>query len=102
MGTPPPADAPPVEEQEQDLVDAGFAPGPPAASLCGFVFPTFTFHLKFNIPFPPPFPFPPKFFFSFGLNCDLNNPLALDAGASVPGGGRVSTADPDPTQDQSL
>jgi len=101
MGSPPPPDFPDPTEQDAALVDGGLAIGPPAASLCGFAFPTFKFKISINIPFPV-IPFPPKFFFSFGLNCDLDNPFAINGGVTVPGGGRKSTADPDPTQNEKV
>lgn len=100
MGSPPPPSFPSPADQDAALVDASFAPGPPAASLCGFVFPTFKFEISLNIPFPN-IPFPPKFFFSFGLNCDLSNPFSFTGGVKF-GGGRVSTADPDPVADTNV
>jgi len=45
------------------------------------------------IPFPPPLPIPK---FSFGLSCDLKNPIDITAGISF-GGGRIAcfTSNPD-------
>lgn len=94
MGSPPPPDAPSPAQQAIIAADAGFALGPPAASLCGFKFSTISFKFKININLKLP-PFPPTFFLSLGLNCDLSNPLNVSGGLSY-GGGRVGTHDPDP------
>lgn len=94
-GSPPPPDAPSVEDQNLISAGASFEPGPPALSLCGFALPTFrlAFTLKLpNLPFPPPLPF---FNFSLSLNCDLSNPLSVSGGLSY-GGGRVASFDSDP------
>lgn len=102
MGTAPPKDDPSPAEQDAASVDAGFALGPPVASLCGFAIPSlrFKFGLKFpglpGISFPPPLPFP---FLSLGIHCDSDNPLDVTAGVKY-GGGRVSNAPPDPDQEQ--
>lgn len=92
----PPEDAPPPEEQDQDVVDAGFEEGPPVAEICGFVIPSFNFSLTLNIPFPD-IDFPPKFFFSLGINCDADNPFDISGGVEW-GGGRKPTPEeyPDP------
>ena len=91
MGSPPPPDAPSPEEQDIVAADASFEPSPSGAALCGFGFPSFSFNLTFNIPFPS-FDFPPIFNFGVTLNCDLSDPI--DAEFSF-GGGRVGTEDPD-------
>lgn len=101
MGTSPPADAPSPEDQDAASVDAGFAPGPPVATLCGFAFPSFKPFLKIGIPiggisFPPKIP---TFSPSLGLNCDVNNPLDVTAGVKW-GGGRVASFDRDPDVDE--
>ncbi len=92
MGSPPPKDAPSVEEQDAVQADAGFEPSPTGATICGFGIPSFTFSLSLFIPGFPPFPWPPIFNFFIALNCDLSNPI--DAGVSF-GGGRVSNIDPE-------
>ena len=93
-------DAPPPEEQDQSIVDAGFEPSPTGNTLCGFGFPTF--FLTANIPgfqFPPP-GFPPTLNLALSLNCDLSDPLSAELSF---GGGRVSTQDvgSDPDDDTS-
>lgn len=94
MGSPPPPDAPPPETQDAITADASFEASPPAASLCGFGLPTFSFSIKLFIPpFPPPFP--PNLALFLSLNCDLNDPL--DAELSF-GGGRVPLTQPDPDE----
>jgi hypothetical protein len=99
MGDAPPPDYPPPE-QDSVGASAGFAEGPPVASLCGFTIPSFIPKIEIKIPklsFPPPLP---TFLFSFslGLSCDTSNPL--DVSASTPfGGGRQSNAAPDPNND---
>jgi hypothetical protein len=93
MGSPPPTDGPAPTLG----VSAGFAPGPPAAILCGYALPTLRFKIGFKLP-KFPFSFPPKIplpFLSLGLNCDLNNPINISAGLK-PGGGRASNGLPDP------
>jgi hypothetical protein len=97
MGLPIP-DAPPLAAQQASAVSAGFEPGPPLASICGFTIPSFLFKISFNLPglaFPPPLP---TFRLSLGLNCDLNNPFDVSAGLAY-GGGRVATQDPNPDDD---
>jgi hypothetical protein len=95
MGFPPPPAGPPPAAPGAS-VDAGLADSPTAASLCGFKFPPeifFKFGFKLpSINFPPPLPIP---HIQLALNCDLNNPLSVDAGLSY-GGGRSSNADPNP------
>jgi hypothetical protein len=91
MGSPPPEDAPSVQEQDAVQADAGFEPSPTGASICGFGFPSFTFSLSFFLAWPP-FDWPPTFNFFIGLRCDLSNPI--DANVSF-GGGRVSNIDPE-------
>lgn len=94
MGSPPPPDAPPTEDQIQAGVDASFEASPPSASLCGFGLPTFSFSLSLILP-----PFPPElpnFALFLALNCDLDNPL--DAELEF-GGGRVGTTSPDPDEE---
>lgn len=96
MGSPPPEDGPPLEEQEQQVIDAGFEPAPTGSALCGFAIPPL-FFFNLNIPAIPPLPdFPPLLFFALSLNCDLDNPL--DADLSF-GGGRVSQVDSDADPD---
>ncbi len=93
MGLPIP-DAPPLGVDDGGA-DAGFAPGPPVASFCGFVIPGLTFRFNFVLPslgIPIPFPLPSLV---FGLSCDLSNPLNVDV-AFPPGGGRKSRTTPDP------
>jgi hypothetical protein len=91
MGSPPPEDAPSVQEQDAVQADVGFEPSPTGASICGFGFPSFTFNLAFFLAWPP-FDWPPTFNFFVGLNCDLSHPI--DAGVSF-GGGRRSNVDPE-------
>lgn len=92
----PPRDDPPPEEQDQDIVDAGFEPSPTGSALCGFGFPIFV--LSINIPFFqfPPAGFPPTLNLALALNCDLDDPI--DAELSF-GGGRVSSQDEDADED---
>ena len=94
MGFPPPPDEPPPGISDVADIDAGFALGPPAATICGFTIPTLKFSLKFFLKLPLPFklPFPP--FLHLQFSCD---PLGFSAEVTVPGGGRVGTmpADPD-------
>lgn len=92
MGVAPPPDNPPPGP-----VNAGFAPGPPVGSLCGFTIPTIRFKLGFNLPsgafaFPPKLPIPKL---PLGINCAQNNPADVSSGQPF-GGGRTSNADPDP------
>lgn len=93
MGSPPPPDAPSVEDQVEASAEASFEASPPSASLCGFGLPTFSFSLSIILP-----PFPPTFNFSLflALNCDLEDPL--DAEIEF-GGGRQPTVSPDPDED---
>jgi len=97
MGFPPPPAGPPPTPPGVSL-DAGLADAPDAKSLCGFKFPpTLFFKFGFVIPsfgiqFPPPLP---TIKLSLALNCDLNNPLSVDAGVKW-GGGRTPNADPNP------
>lgn len=97
MGSPPPPDAPSPAQQDVVTADAGFAAGPPVASLCGFAIPSFMFKFGLNLKlpgFPPPLP---KFSLALGLNCDVNNPINLSGGVAF-GGGRKAmfdTAAPD-------
>ena len=92
MGTAPPPDAPPPEEQAAVNLDAGFEPSPTGASICGFGVPSFFLSLNFIIPgFPPDFGLP-IFDFFITLNCDLSDPI--DADFSF-GGGRVGQSDVD-------
>jgi hypothetical protein len=97
MGDPIP-DLPPPDVQDAAGVDAGFAPGPPAISLCGFKLPLFLLALKYRIPglnLPIPFPIPKL---AIGLSCDLSNPISVTAGVPA-GGGRKATFDKDPDED---
>lgn len=90
------ADAPPPEVQDAGGIDASFPPGPPVASLCGFAIPNFFLIVKWRLP---AFALPaiPTLFLALGLNCDLSNPLKI--ATFTPGGGRTSSADPDPDDD---
>lgn len=85
----PPKDAPPPEEQDQDIVNAGFSNTDETGNaICGFGIPTFFFSV--NLPdfgFPPQLP---QFQFSISLNCDIGNPVDASVGF---GGGRVGTTD---------
>jgi hypothetical protein len=93
MGTAPPVNLPPPEDNAGVDADAGFEPSPSGASICGFGFPTFAFHFAFILPKFPPFEFPPKFNFFLALNCDLSDPFESKFAF---GGGRQSTGtDPD-------
>jgi hypothetical protein len=95
VGTAPPVDAPSLPDQSALSASAGFDPGLPAADLCGFVVPFFSFALGFD---PPPISFPPPiptFGPSLGLNCSTTNPISVSAKLPY-GGGRVGTGDPDP------
>lgn len=95
MGTAPPPDAPPPEVQDAAIANAGFLPGPPAAELCGFKLPSFLFAFGFHLPslnFPPPLPI---FKFALGINCDLSNPIKIDASLTS-GGGRQSNGEANP------
>jgi len=91
MGSPPPQDAPPPDEQSYVSGHASFEPSPTGGSLCGFKIPGFSFGLGLRVPSMPEFP--PKFNFAIALNCDVSDPI--DTKFSF-GGGRVSTSDPDP------
>lgn len=85
MGSPPPPDAPSVENQQ--LVSAGLQETPPIADLCGLKIPGFAFSLSFALPDPGlAFAFPPSFALPFALRCDLDEPFPI-----VPGGGREGT-----------
>jgi hypothetical protein len=93
MGAAPPPDLQTPAEQDAVQADAGFAPSPSGASICGFGFPTFSFKFAFVLPKFPPFDFPPKFNFFLALNCDLAESFETKIAF---GGGRVSTGeDPD-------
>lgn len=97
MGSPPPPDAPSVSEQASASADIGFEPSPTGTSICGFkIPPVFTFNISFRLP-SLKFDFPPLFFFALSLNCDLSNPIDAEVGF---GGGRVSTSDSDPFEDE--
>lgn len=91
MGSPPPKDAPPPEEQDAVSADVSFEPSPAGATLCGFGFPGFSFSLNFKLPALPTIEFP-FFDFFIQLNCDLSNPIDADFKF---GGGRVGSADID-------
>jgi hypothetical protein len=95
MGFAPPDDAPPPDEQAAVEAEAGFAPSPTGASLCGFVGPVFTLSLSFKLPALPTISLP-VFDFMITPNCDLSNPI--DADFSF-GGGRVGQTDPDADDD---
>jgi hypothetical protein len=91
----PPPDFPDPSEQDIVDADASFAPGPDAASICGFKFPpklNFKFGLNLKLP---KLPLPISFDFNFGLRCDFNNPFDVSAGVTA-GGGRKALIDPDP------
>lgn len=97
MGVAPPPDFPSPSDQAGVTADAGFAPSPSGALLCGFGLPVFTFNLGIRIPKFPPFPFPPTFSFLLGLSCDLSNPIDASFGF---GGGRKPNVPPgDPEDD---
>lgn len=96
MGFAPPPDGPSPSDQAAVQADAGFAPAPSGATICGFAIPGLTWSLAFRLPKFPPFDIPPAFDFFVGLNCDLSNPFTASFGF---GGGRVSNADPDQDPD---
>lgn len=97
----PPEDAPPPEEQDAVSAEAGFEEGPPLASFCGFVIPSFIFSFSINIPFS--FDFPPKFFFALGINCDADNPFDISAGVKWGGGKKPNpSAYPDPDENAEI
>ena len=91
MGFAPPPDAPPPAEQAAVQVEAGFAPSPTGAALCGVGIPAVQFSLAFQFP-ALPIPQLPPFDFFFALNCSLSDPI--DADFSF-GGGRVGQSDVD-------
>jgi len=82
-------------------VDAGFSPGLPAVSLCGFTIPSLAIFLKLNLP-PLPFDIPPKlpsFPLLLQFDCNgLHNPLDVTNGLG-PGGGRTGIVPHDPDND---
>jgi hypothetical protein len=95
MSAPIPND-PPISVQDANIADAGFAPGPPVASLCGFAIPGIPkFSYGFNLPsFGLPSPFPPIPTLALSINCSLDNPL--DVAKGIPsGGGRKPNLPPD-------
>jgi hypothetical protein len=100
MGFAPPTSGPtpsPPGTVSANAGPAGFSvgsgPAPSAASLCGFQFPpTLFFKFGFTLPPLPQLPIP---HLSLGLNCNLSNPLSVNAGLTY-GGGRTSNAPPDP------
>jgi len=92
MGSPPPPDAPSLDQQASADAEIGFEPSPSGPSICGFGFPQFVFSLSFSIPGFPPFPIPPNLSFFLGLNCDLSNPFDFEAEGF---GKRVSNIDPE-------
>ena len=88
MGSPPPPDAPSLDEQAIVQADVSFPPSPTAADICGFkIPPKFSINFALNIPFPN-FELPLPFNFSLSLTCDLSNPIAAEVSF---GGGKVST-----------
>src|SRR5690606_4725338 len=90
MGTAPPPDAPPPEEQDQVRVEGGFEPSPTGNALCGFGFPFFGIGITI-----PGFNFPivfPILNLALSLNCDLSDPIDGEFGF---GGGRVGSKDVD-------
>lgn len=91
MGSPPPVDFPPPDQQASASVDLGFQPSPSGALLCGFGLPLFLFNASFRLTGFPPFAFPPTFAFFIGLNCDASKPI--DASFSF-GGGRKPNIPP--------
>lgn len=94
-GYPPPPDEPSVEDQGLVDASASFEPGPDAISICGFKFPpTFKFSFGFKLP-SLTLPLPPKFSFSIGINCDLDNPFDVSGGVEW-GGGRKASGPRDP------
>lgn len=93
MGSPPPKDNPPPEEQDIVTADAGFESGPDAIDLCGFKFPPlFKFSFGLNLPSIqlPTF----NFNLAIGLSCSTN-PFDMSAGVKY-GGGRVGSGPKDP------
>ena len=94
MGTAPPPDAPPVDDQIAVEAGASFSPGPTAASICGFAFPPI-FKLNFGFKLPPLPSLSLSFNFSIGINCSLDNPFDVSAGVKY-GGGRKASGPRDP------
>ena len=94
-------DAPSPAVQDALSADASFEVSPlPAAALCGFALPSFSFSLSFKLPggFSIPPAFPPAFSFPLAFDCLLNNPLEVDKGLKS-GGGRVGSVPKDPDDD---
>jgi hypothetical protein len=95
VGFAPPPDAPAPSAQAGVSADAGFAPSPSGATLCGFGIPGFNYNLSFRLPFGLP-QIPPNINWMLALKCDLSDPLDASFGF---GGGRVSQSDPDADPD---
>lgn len=94
MGFPPPVDGPPPTPAGVSI-NVGLTPSLPAVALCGFGIPPIGFKFSLSLgglSFPPAIPIP---FLQLALNCDLTNPLSVNAGLAY-GGGRTPNADPDP------
>lgn len=83
------------------IIEPAFTSPELNAEPCNFEFklPNFTF--GFNLPpfaFPPPIPIPR---FRFAISCDLSKPIDVSAGLDY-GGGRVSSYDLSPDDDDSF
>lgn len=92
MGRAPVPDAPSIEEQAAEAVDASFPPSPTGLDLCGFslpAIPSFPGFPGLNLPsLGSLFAFPPAFSFPIPIACNLVDDLASSVGY---GGGRVAS-----------
>lgn len=90
MGTAPPPDAPPPDEQNQASIEVSFEPSPSGNTLCGFGIPGFAFGVTL-----PGFGFTlvlPNLNLALALSCDLSDPIDAEFGF---GGGRIGSKDVD-------